>query len=72
MNKLLLCAVALVLMAADAAAAPPSGWGRLLTEDIGIATGRRLMRRWCWCSTEGVGVVTFREVAAVPMSTGPM
>ena len=38
MDKLLLCAVALVLMAADAAAAPPSGWGRLVTEDIGIAT----------------------------------
>jgi hypothetical protein len=38
MDKLLLCAVALVLMAVHAAAASPSGRGRLLTEDIGIAT----------------------------------
>ncbi len=38
MNKFLIWAAPLVFMAAHVAAAPPSGWGRLLTEYNGIAT----------------------------------
>jgi len=38
MNKLLIYALPVALMAAQAAGAPPSGWGGMVTRDLGAAT----------------------------------
>jgi hypothetical protein len=40
MKRLIIYAMPLGLIAADAAAALPSVWGRMMTEDIGYATAR--------------------------------
>jgi len=41
MKRLLIYALPVALMAAQAAGAPPSGWGGMVTRDLGTATAER-------------------------------
>lgn len=72
MNKVLICAVPLALIAVQAAPASAAGWGRSTVPGFNAATGRAA-RHWCSCRTDvaAVAPISIGLTSIVLTSTAP-